>query len=120
MAARAVAAREAKKFAREAVEQAAQEGQADMLGAMRWVSTHREGSERTVEELEMRRWLRQDVKGFMAARRALEEQEMTAQARMQQKAVQEEQMEPESDVELRRRMEALLAEIKKEGEKGEN
>jgi hypothetical protein len=51
-----------------------------MLAAMQWVSKRPEAEDRTFQQREMRKWLRQDRKGFMGHRASLEGKALSAKS----------------------------------------
>jgi hypothetical protein len=120
MSAKGRAVQAAKKVQQEAMNQDGQGADEDMLVAMRHVASHprRPGQAETEFRRQIRRWLHADIKNFMAKMATLEEAHIEAEAK---KAAQvrkvpeggDEVEEPASDVELRRRMQELLDEVRK-------
>jgi hypothetical protein len=120
MSAKGLAVQAAKKVQQEAMNQDGQGADEDMLAAMRHVASHprRPGQAETEFRRQIRRWLQADIKNFMAKMATLEEAHIEAEAK---KAAQvrkvpegeDEVEEPASDVELRRRMQELLDEVRK-------
>jgi hypothetical protein len=117
MSAKGLAVQAAKKVQQEAMNQDGQGADEDMLAAMRHVASHprRPGQAETEFRQQLRRWIKSDVRSFMTKLVSLEEARIEAEAK---KAAKERENplsveEPESDVELRRRMQELLDEVRK-------